>query len=98
MRPFALHMIARTQFEAGRGPAAVDWANQAVESVRATGSNYQPYMAADLYFFAGQIYYRASQRDTGLAYMEQGISMAPVARQQADLRRLRDEFLRMYGG
>lgn len=98
MRPFALHMIARTQLEAGRGPAAVDWANQAVESVRATGSTYQPYMAADLYFFAGQIYYRAGQRDTGLAYMEQGISMAPVARQQADLRRLRDEFLRMYGG
>jgi tetratricopeptide (TPR) repeat protein len=97
MRPFAMHTIARTQLEAGRWPEAVQWADQAVQAVQAAGSNYQAYMAAELYVFAGQIYYRAGQRDTGLAYMDQGISMAARADQQADLRRIRDEFLQMYG-
>lgn len=97
MRPFAMHTIARTQIEAGRWPEAIQWADQAVQAVQAGGSDYQAYMAAELYVFAGQIYYRAGQQDTGLAYMDQGISMAARADQQADLRRIRDEFLRAYG-
>lgn len=97
MRPFALHTVARTQIEMGRAAEAVGWANQAVEAVRAGGSRYQAVMTAEFYVFAGQIYFRAGQRDTGLAYMDQGIGMAPRADQQAQLRNIRDQFLRMYG-
>jgi tetratricopeptide (TPR) repeat protein len=97
MRPFALHTVARTQIEMGRPAEAVQWADQAVEAVRAGGSRYQAVMTAEFYVFAGQIYYRAGQRDTGMAYMDQGIGMAPRADQQAQLRNIRDEFLRMYG-
>jgi len=98
MRPFALHTVARTQIEMGRPAEAVQWADQAVEAVRAGGSRYQAVMTAEFYVFAGQIYYRAGQRDTGMAYMDQGIGMAPRADQQAQLRNIRDQFLQMYGG
>lgn len=97
VKPFALHTYARTQLELGRAIEAVHWADQAIAALRAGGSRYQALMAAELYVFSGQIYYRAGQRETGLAYMDQGIGMAGPPEQQADLRRIRDQFLRRYG-
>ena len=95
--PLALHTVARTQLELGRPAEAVQWADQAIASLQAAGSSYQAVMAAELYVFSGQVYFRAGQRDTGLAYMDHGIAMAASAQQQADLRRIREEFLRRYG-
>lgn len=97
VKPFALHTYARTQLELGRAVEAVQWADQAIAALRAGGSRYQALMAAELYVFSGQIYYRAGQRETGLAYMDQGIGMAGPPEQQADLRRIRDQFLSRHG-
>lgn len=94
----ALHTVARTQLEMGRAAEAVQWADQAIAALQGGGTRYQAVMAAELYVFSGQIYFRAGQRDTGMAYMDQGIATAASPQQQADLQRIRDEFLRRYGG
>jgi tetratricopeptide (TPR) repeat protein len=96
--PLALHTVARTQLEMGRAAEAIQWADQAVAALQAGSSRYQAVMTAELYVFSGQIYYRAGQRDTGMAYMDQGIASAASPQQQAELQRIRDEFLRRYGG
>lgn len=95
--PLALHTVARTQMELGRPAEAIQWADQAIAALQAGGSRYQAVMTAELYVFSGQIYFRAGQRDTGLAYMDQGIATAASPQQQAELRRIREEFLRRYG-
>jgi tetratricopeptide (TPR) repeat protein len=95
--PLALHTVARTQLELGRAADAIQWADQAIAALQAGGSRYQAVMTAELYVFSGQVYFRAGQRDTGLAYMDQGIATAASAQQQAELRRIRDEFLRRHG-
>ena len=94
--PFALHTLAQVHTELGQSAEAIQWADRALEALRAGSAQYQTYMAAELHLFVGQTYYRAGQRDTGLAFMDQGIGMAPLAQQQADLRRIREEFLRRY--
>lgn len=96
--PLALHTVARTQLELGRPAEAIQWADQAVAALQAGGSRYQAVMTAELYVFSGQIYYRAGQRDTGMAYMDQGVASAASPQQQAELQRIRDDFLRRYGG
>lgn len=93
MRPFAMHTLARAELELGRLAAALQWADQSLAAVAALDTRMQAVLAPELYVFAGQIYYRAGQRDTGLAYMDQGIGMAQTGRQVAELQRLRDEFL-----
>lgn len=94
MRPFAMHTLARAELELGRFAAALQWADQSLAAVAALDTRMQAVLAPELYLFAGQIYYRAGQHDTGIAYMDQGIGMAQPGRQVAELQRLRDEFLR----
>lgn len=93
MRPFAMHTLARAELELGQFATALQWADQSLAAVAALDTRMQAVLAPELYLFAGQIYYRAGQRDTGLAYMEQGIGMAQSGRQVAELQRLRDQFL-----
>lgn len=94
MRPFAMHTLARAELELGRAAPALQWADQSLAALAALDARTQTLLAPELYLFAGQIYYRAGQRDTGVAYMDQGVGMAQSARQVAELQRLRDEFLR----
>lgn len=96
LRPYALHTMARVQLEQGNAAAAIEWANRALQAVGEGSGVYQAYMAAEMNLFAGQIYYRAGQRDTGRAYMDQGLAMASSDRQRSELRQLRDRFLELY--
>lgn len=96
LRPYALHTMARVQIELGRADQAVEWANRALEAVGDGSGVYQAYMAAEMHLFAGQIYYRAGQHDAGLAYMDQGVSMAGTEKQRGELQQLRDRFLQIY--
>ncbi|HEX4893825.1 MAG TPA: hypothetical protein VFV47_11085 [Hyphomicrobiaceae bacterium] len=96
--PVALHTLARAELEAGRAESAVAWADRALQAVAALPhAARQGIMIAELHVFVGQIYYRAGQRDAGIAYMDQGIGMAQSSRQIADLRRIRDSFLKANG-
>lgn len=96
LRPYALHTMARVQLEQGNAPAAIEWADRALEAVRDGSGTYQAYMAAEMNLFAGQIYYRAGQQETGLAYMDQGVAMAGSDRQRSELQQLRDRFLQVH--
>lgn len=96
LKPYALHTMARVQLEQGRAAEAVQWANRALESVSDGSGAYPAFTAAEMHLFAGQIFYRAGQRDTGIAYMDQGVSMAPSAKQRGELQRLRERFLQQY--
>lgn len=96
MKPYALHTMARVQLEQGRASDAVQWASRALEAVNEGSGAYQAYMAAEMHVFAGQIFYRAGQRDTGIAYMDQGVAMTGTERQRNELRLMRDRFLQRY--
>ena len=96
--PFAWHTLARAQLERGHADDAIASANAALEALRANNAKYQAFMTGQLYVYCGQIYWRAGQRDTGRAYMDQGVAMAPQEDQRAQLARVRDSFMAAYGG
>lgn len=97
LQPFAMHMLARTELELASVQSAVRWADQSLLALSEIDARLQAMLAPEIYLFAGQIYFRSGQRETGLAYMDQGISMARTPRQVAELRMIRDEFLRDRG-
>lgn len=96
LKPYALHTMARVELEQGHPAEAMQWADQALRAVQDGSGTYQAYMAAEMHVFAGQIYYRSGLRDSGLAYMDQGIALAGSDRQRAELQELRDRFLALY--
>lgn len=93
--PFALHTMARAEMDLGNTVTALQWADRAIQSTGGVPqASQQASMIPDLHLFVGQIYYRAGQREAGLAYMNQGIAMSQSARQSGNLERIRDQFLR----
>lgn len=92
--PFAMHTLARAALELGQIDSAIQWANRAIEALAGipAGSR-QIALIPEMHLYVGQIYFRAGQRDAGLAYMQQAIAMAQTPQQQVQLNRVRDRFL-----
>lgn len=90
--PGTLESMAEAQLELGNPVEAVSWVDEALERLR-LGSNddYTQFRAAQLTMNAGIVYYRAGQKSTGVAYMDQAISMAPTDFDREDFRDLKEE-------
>ena len=92
--PWTLQSMAQAQLELGNGIDAVNWADRALQRLRLGSSDdYQTFRAAALTMNVGIVYFRAGQRQTGIAYMDQAISMAPTAFDRADFVDLKQETL-----
>ena len=90
--PWTLQSMAQAQLELGNDVDAIAWADRALQRVRAGGGDdYEAFRSATLTMNVGIVYYRAGQRQTGVAYMDQAISMAPTAFDRADFADLKAE-------
>ena len=92
--PWTLQGMAQVQLELGHDLEAIGWADRALQQLRLGDSDdYRTFKAASLTMNAGIVYYRAGQPSTGIAYMDQAISMAPTEFDRADFVDLKRETL-----
>lgn len=73
--PLTMSRLAEVEFGLGDTDAALAWADKAIQGARPGGSEINTFSAATVYFNVGIVYYRAGQRETGIAYMDQGINL-----------------------
>lgn len=94
LAPLVMHKMARVQLRLGRESEALMWADRALHMVNSQWSvQHRANFGPNLYVDIGGIYYWTSQRATGLAYMEQGVSLASAEARPEVVQR-RDEVMR----
>lgn len=76
---WTLQKMAKVKLGLGKPTEAMEWVERAVLAMKGGGSSeIEQISIAALYFNIGEIYYKAGQRGTGIAYMDQAIGLAPA--------------------
>lgn len=92
--PWMIQGAAQVRLESGDPVGAIALADRALQSAAFTPtSDSQAFAKAGLYVNVGGIYYRAGQQETGIAYMDQGISMVAKAEHRDVLMQLKATFV-----
>lgn len=85
--PWTLARMAEVQLAQGNQSEAIIWADRAISAIR---SGAVTNAVASLYMKVGDIHYRAGMPETGIAYMDHAINVAPTTEQREQYRAMKD--------